>query len=140
MDCERINTEIFLKNSNYDGEAIAKQKQEQIYLNIDKSEKQGREVLWDMMLEEDGVYIGHIQWRIYRTMPEEGASASQAVTVAGPIIKAVLGAQEPSQASHLQKRNVARQTYIVPADRGEVVSQPSPVIGDGPLNHSTSGR
>ena len=47
-----------------------------------------------MMLEEDGVYIGHIQWRIYRTMPEEEASTAQAATVGGPLPGANLGAQE----------------------------------------------
>ena len=56
-DCKRINTELRHKSSDYDGEAIAKQKQEQIYLSINESEKQA---LLDMMLEEDGVYIGHI--------------------------------------------------------------------------------
>ena len=69
------------------------------------------------------------------TTPGEGASAPQAVAGAGPLFKVVFGAQKPSQASHLQKRNTVRQTYIGPAGQEKVVSQLPPVIGGGPLNH-----
>ena len=44
------------------------------------------------MLEEDGVYIGHIQGRIYKAASEEGASTTQAVIVEGPLPGADLGA------------------------------------------------
>ena len=71
---------------------------------------------------------------------EEGVSMAQAVAAGGPLLGANLGAQNPSQACHLQERNLVRQKYIVSEGRGEVVSQPPPVVREGPLNHPPPGR
>ena len=85
MDMKKYGHQIH----DSDDKAVDKQKLKQTSLNSIKSRKPRREVLWEVMLEEDGVYIGHIQWHLYRTTPGEGASTSQAVTVGGPLPGAV---------------------------------------------------
>ena len=115
-DWERIETNIIWESSDYDGEATLKQKLEQNYQNNEETERQDRETLWDLMLEKDRVYKGHIQGFIYKAALEEGASMPQAVIAKGPLP----GAQDLAQAWCLQEGSLVRQRYIVAEGQKEV--------------------
>ena len=43
------------ESSGYDSEATLKQKLEQNYQNNEETERQDRGMLWDLMLEKDGI-------------------------------------------------------------------------------------
>ena len=70
-DCE-----IVRESRGYDSEATLKQRLEQNYQNNEETERQDRETLLDLMLEKDGMYIGHIQVHIYKDASEEEASTT----------------------------------------------------------------
>ena len=65
-------------------------------------------MLWVLMLEEDRMYVGHIQVRIYKAASEEGASMTRASIAEG----SPPGAQNPAPASCLQVGSLVRQEYI----------------------------
>ena len=99
-------------------------------------EKEDRGMLWDLILEKDGIYVGHIQVHIYKAALEEGASMTQAVISKGPLPEA----QDLAQACCLQEGSLVRQRYIVAEGQKEVVSQPPTAVREGPLVRPTARR
>ena len=88
-------------------------------------------MLWDLMLEKDGMYVGQIQVHIYKAASEEGASTTQASIAEG----SPPGAQDPAQACCLQAGSLVRQGYIVAEGQEGVVSQPPGAVREGPLKY-----